>query len=193
MDTPPPGREAPQLPDEQRFRALFAAHHESVLRFARRRTSADRADDIAAETFLVAWRRLEVVPVRPGETLPWLYAVARRCLLNADRAAGRQQALAVRIADGTPSGVELDVDAIATSADLATAWRALSATDQDVLALVLFEDLPSTQAASVLGISPTAYRLRLSRARRTLRRLLDHTPAAAPSVRAVPTLQETQP
>ena len=183
-------------PPEQRFRELFTAHHDAVLRFARRRTSSALADDVAAETFLVAWRRLEDVPTRPGEALPWLYAVARHCLLNAQRSDRRQDAVAVRISDGLSSGLgdvaHLDVDLIAGRADLAAAWRRLSATDQEVLALALWEDLTSPQAARVLRISPTAYRLRLSRARRSLRRLLEPqtSPTPEPALRAAPSPQE---
>lgn len=189
MDTQPPT--ATQRPDrEQRFRTLFTDHHDAVLRFARRRTSPALADDIAAETFLVAWRRLDAVPTRSGEALPWLYAVARHCLLNADRSGRRQEALAVRIGDGHSGTVEVDVDLIARRADLAAAWRRLSPTDQEVLALALWEDLPSARAARVLGISPTAYRLRLSRARRALRRLIDPTPTSEPARSAAPAIQE---
>src|SRR5690606_40475160 len=83
---------------EVRFRSLYADHYDQVLRFARRRTDAARADDVVAETFLVAWRRLDDVPARAGEALPWLYTVARHCLLNAMRGDHRQQALAVRLA-----------------------------------------------------------------------------------------------
>ena len=86
-------------PREDRFRSLFAAHHGAVLAFARRRSNPAHADDIAAETFLVAWRRLDDVPTRPGEALPWLYAVARHTLLNAARSDRRREALAVRIGE----------------------------------------------------------------------------------------------
>ncbi len=59
---------------EGRFDDLFTATYAEVLAFAIRRTE-DRgtAEDVAAETFAVAWRRLEDVP---GEPLGWLYAVA---------------------------------------------------------------------------------------------------------------------
>ena len=45
-------------PDE-RFDALYRAHYAAVLRFARRRTDPASAEDVAAETFAIAWRRLE--------------------------------------------------------------------------------------------------------------------------------------
>lgn len=46
-----------------RFEALYAAHARGVLAFAPRRTTQpDDATDVLAETFLVAWRRLDVAP-----------------------------------------------------------------------------------------------------------------------------------
>lgn len=162
---------------EERFRAIYAEHYDAVLRFARRRTDPDRAEDVVAEAFLVAWRRLDQVPSRPGEALPWLYAVTRHCLMSAARAAGRQAGLAVRIADHPPPGDPDPSAAADQRLDLAAAWRHLSPDDQEVLALALFEDLPSVQASRVIGTSPSAYRLRLSRARRRLRALLAAEPA----------------
>ena len=106
-------------PREDRFRSLFAAHHGAVLAFARRRSNPAHADDIAAETFLVAWRRLDDVPTRPGEALPWLYAVARHTLLNAARSDRRREALAVRLGEQQPTTDSLDIDGIARRADLA--------------------------------------------------------------------------
>ncbi|MFC7486137.1 RNA polymerase sigma factor [Knoellia sp. CPCC 206453] len=176
----------PAAAREQRFRALYADHYDHVLRFVARRSSPASAEDVVAEAFLVAWRRLDDVPTRVGEALPWLYAVARNCLLNSARATGRQGALAVRIADAGPSDAHhthLDTDHIARRVDLATAWQRLTDAEQEVLALAIWEDLPSPAAARVLGTTAAAYRLRLSRARRTLRRHLDPTDTP---VRALP-------
>ena len=43
----------------QRFEQMFTEHYAAVRGYALRRTSADAAQDTVAETFLVAWRRLE--------------------------------------------------------------------------------------------------------------------------------------
>ena len=48
----------------------------------------------------------------------------------------------------------------------------MSAGDRKVLELVAYEQLSPTEAASALGMSPNAARLRLARARRRLRELL---------------------
>jgi len=70
---------------DQRFARLYRDHYAAVLRYARRRTDLDSARDVAAETFLVARRRLPDVPADPAQAQPWLYGVARRVLANSDR------------------------------------------------------------------------------------------------------------
>src|SRR5690606_39590310 len=94
--------------------------------------------------------------------------------------ADRGEALSCRLAGhATPRAPSADPDLVAARLDLATAWRRLPAVHQEALALTAWEGLSSPQAAVVLGISPTAYRLRLSRARRALRIHLQH-PQVAP-------------
>jgi RNA polymerase sigma-70 factor, ECF subfamily len=82
---------------EERFAALFDRTHRPLLAYAVRRV-ADPADaaDIVAETFLVAWRRLDEVP--PDEQArPWLFGVARRVLANYYRGEHRRHALGERL------------------------------------------------------------------------------------------------
>jgi RNA polymerase sigma-70 factor (ECF subfamily) len=61
------------VPDT-RFAGLYETHAGAVLAYARRRCGTDEAEDVLAETFLIAWRRQDDVP---PDALPWLYAVAR--------------------------------------------------------------------------------------------------------------------
>lgn len=161
---------------EVRFRALYADAYADVLRFAQRRVHGSHAEDVTADAFLVAWRRLDDAPTTPDDVRAWLFGIARHCLLNTRRGQGRRDALAVRVAETVPSARvadELAADPVAQRLDLAAAWRRLSETDQEALSLTVFEDLTSPQAARVLGITSAAYRLRLLRARRALRRQLE--------------------
>jgi RNA polymerase sigma-70 factor, ECF subfamily len=166
----------PHRQREERFRSLYADAYEDVLRFVQRRVHAAHAEDVVAEAFLVAWRRFEDAPALAGDRRAWLFGIARRCLLNARRGQGRGEALAVRLAEALPAGGAVDrfdPELVALRIDLAAAWRGLSAGEQEVLALVVFENLTSAEAGQVLGITSMAYRLRLMRARRALRRQLD--------------------
>ena len=89
----------PQSPDpEQRFTALFDGTYGDVLRFVRRRHGDEGAEDVVAEAFLVAWRRLEDLPEDPGDARAWLFGIARGTLANSRRSDRRRDALGVRLA-----------------------------------------------------------------------------------------------
>ena len=61
--------------DRERFERIYRENFRAVLRFALLRIDPERAKDVTAETFLVAWRRLGDVPAEPRA---WLLGVARR-------------------------------------------------------------------------------------------------------------------
>ncbi len=161
---------------ETRFAALYDATYADLLRFAVRRVGPGSAEDVVAEAFLVAWRRFEDLPQGQDDARAWLFGIGRGVILNMRRGAERQRALSVRLADTSPRHGEQADDGLAARIDVARAFRRLSERHQEALALSIIDELTSPQAASVLGISPVAYRLRLSRARRALRLYLDHLP-----------------
>jgi RNA polymerase sigma factor (sigma-70 family) len=156
------------------FRILYEQHYPAVLRYAARRVPLDAASDVAAETFLVAWRRLDDVP--PREPLPWLYAAARRCLANEVRGQARSDRLSNRIrdeagawADSAPDGL---AESVARRLDVLTALATLPTQAQEALRLTEWEQLDDAAAARVAGCSTTTFRVRLHRARRRLARAL---------------------
>lgn len=161
-----------------RFRTLYEANYADVLRFVTRRVHPSHAEDITAEAFLVVWRRLDEVPAGTG-TRPWIFGVARHTIQNTLRGDRRREALAVRIADAggltAVASAASEAELAAQRIDLVAAWRRLSASHQEALALGLWDGLTAPQAARVLGITPVAFRLRLSRARRAIRRELEMT------------------
>jgi RNA polymerase sigma-70 factor (ECF subfamily) len=160
--------------DEARFERLYREHAAAVLAYTLRRSSSpDDAADAAAETFVVAWRRLN--DVAEGQALPWLYAIARRVLSTQRRSSRRQEAIVARAAP------EPD-QSIWGSASTPPVLRALAELPPEVrepLLLAAWEGLSSREAAAVLGCSPTAYRIRLYRARVQLRSALAGLEAAS--------------
>jgi len=162
---------------------LCEAHTPAVLAYALRRVPRDDAADVVAETFLIAWRRLD--DVAEGSALPWLYAVARRVLLSQQRSARRQRAIAERVAAVEPP-VVADAPATPGSQRLLAALTGLSEQEREVLMLTAWEELSSSEAACVLGCSATAYRIRLHRARGRLRARLAEAEAGAPIAGASP-------
>ncbi len=164
---------------EDHFRSLYDAHFDAVLGFALRRTDRpEDAADVTADTFLVAWRRLGHVP--PGDgARPWLYGVARRTLANHRRGEGRRAALGERLRVQVARAVADLADDVAHRADVTAALGRLSARDEEVLQLHLWEGLESREIAEVLGLPGTVVRPRLSRAKGRLRALLGNDPPAA--------------
>ena len=112
------------MSDETRFRELFDQTYLSVIRYAYNRgyRRAD-AEDLAAGTFEVAWRRLGDVPAG-REATPWLLAVARNLSRNTERRARRQEGL---VAPSAPSGASA---AFAPSDAAVTASRTASLGDR---------------------------------------------------------------
>jgi RNA polymerase sigma factor (sigma-70 family) len=159
-------------PPEERFREVFA-HLGAVTAYARRRGSRD-ADGIAAEAMSIAWRRLADVP--RDDPLPWLYATARNLLL-AERRAARRDAAA-----GAPEPSVPAPELHGLDPQLHRALGSLRPADREALLLVAWEDLAPAQAARALGLKPTAFRVRLLRARRRLRAALEEDRRPAPLV-----------
>jgi RNA polymerase sigma-70 factor (ECF subfamily) len=153
---------------EMEFQAVFS-HLGAVTAYARRRGSRD-ADGLAAEVMTIAWRRLEDVP--QDDPRPWLYATARNLLFAEARRTARD-----RSAAPIPELVAEALEPHGLDPELAKALRLLSSSDLEALLLVAWEDLTPTQAAKALGISAVAFRVRLLRARRRLRALLDDAAA----------------
>ncbi|MGC0249431.1 RNA polymerase sigma factor [Pseudactinotalea sp. Z1748] len=161
---------------EDAFRSLFERVYPDLVRFVQRRADPDRAEDLAAEVFLVVWRRFDDVPAA-GDARPWIFGIARNLLLNERRGDQRRHALGVRLADALATSSVLEpAEQVTRRVDVARAWQRLSETHQEALALAVFDDLNAPEAAAVLGISPVAFRLRVSRARRALRLHLGDPP-----------------
>lgn len=161
---------------QQRFRAAYDEHVRAVAAFALRRvpTPAD-AEDVVAETFLVAWRRFGEAP---ADLRPWLFGVARMVLRHHYRAATRRDALGERLA-GALAGLD---SASGDRGWLADALPQLSEADRDLLTLTAWEGLSHAETGRVLGCSAAAVAVRLHRARRRLEALRPARATATPSL-----------
>jgi RNA polymerase sigma-70 factor (ECF subfamily) len=157
------------------FEHLYRTHLGHVLAYARRRTgSPEAAEEIAAETFMVAWRRRADLPHEP---LPWLYGVARRVLSNRRRGRRRRQALIAALSEQaltTPGSLAAQATPFEPGdGPLTLALSRLAPDDREPLMLVAWEELNYREAAETLGISESAFARRLRRARKRLTHLLE--------------------
>lgn len=164
--------------DRERFEQIYRENFRPVLRFALARIDPERAKDVAAETFLVAWRRLDDVPTEPRL---WLLGVARKVLAGQFRSETRRDALAGRLR--SESDVESSdlAAAIAEREEVIAAFESLRERDREVLRLVAWDGLSPAEAAQVLGVTRLAFAVRLHRARRRLEDALENEPVSAAS------------
>jgi RNA polymerase sigma-70 factor (ECF subfamily) len=141
-------------------------HLPEVVAYLQRRGCRD-PEGVGAEVLTVAWRKLADVPV--DDARPWLFATARNLLLAEWRkasAADGRGGIPEMAGDGEPEVEILDPE-------LERCLRALSVRDREALLLVAWEDLTPALAARSLGVSQAAFRVRLHRSRKRLRRLLE--------------------
>ena len=170
----------PRTPaSEARYRALFQRHHEKVYAFFRRRIDAEAACDCTAETFVVAWRKVDEIP--EGGELRWLYIVARNVLRNAYRSRRRSRTVLGDITDRSDSGEtpEMVVVRNEEEREVIEALRQLREKDREILLLSVWEELPRDDVAAILGCSPHAASQRLHRASRRLAAALPKQPPIA--------------
>ena len=163
------GRELAQI----RFGQLYRDQGQAILGYALRRVEdPEDAADVVAETFLVAWRRLDEVPNDARARL-WLFGVARRVIANRHRAERRRTRLSERLAESLRTKLTTRPAPADEAAEVLRAMGGLGEDDRELLLLVSWEELSPGEAAKVLGISSLAARSRLHRARRRLRTLLE--------------------
>jgi RNA polymerase sigma factor (sigma-70 family) len=158
--------------EETLFASLYHRHYRAIRDFCRRRVPRDVVDDVVAETFLTAWRRIDDVP-RGDQGLLWLYGVAYRVIGNHWRSAARRRRLEdrLRVIEGGAASASDDAVVAADQGRLVRdAAARLNEKDADVLRLAAWEQLSTADIAAVLGIAPNAVKQRLHRAKQHLGR-----------------------
>ncbi|WP_062441694.1 RNA polymerase sigma factor [Herbidospora daliensis] len=163
--------------DPAAFSVLFDRHAPALHRYVLRRLGDTLADDVVAETFLTAFRRLGRYDTAHRDARPWLYGIAanlvgrhRRAEVRAYRALARTGV--DEVAESYADRVEAQVSASALHRELAEALAVLSPGDREVLLLVAWADFSYDEVARALAIPVGTVRSRLHRARRKTRAAL---------------------
>ena len=164
--------------DPDAFAEIFDAHRDRVfghsLRLIR---SIPDAEDVTALVFLEAWRRRAAVRVVEGSIIGWLLVTANYVVRNHTRSLRRHQ---VAMRKMPPSPVEEDhadrvLDALETdgrASQMRQAFGQLSAREQDIITLCVFEQQTTAQASEALHIPVGTVKSRLSRAKARLSGLM---------------------
>lgn len=146
------------------FRRYAARLHAYLLH----RADAQTAQDVLQEVFVIAFRKAEQIPDPP---IGWLFGAGRRVLSNRMRGARRHDQLVDRLVHA--AGVETDPDTADLKLAFAQTMAMVPPADREVLTLTGWYELTPTQAAEALGCTPSAYAVRLHRARKRLAAALD--------------------
>ncbi|MFG1857380.1 RNA polymerase sigma factor [Actinomadura geliboluensis] len=165
--------------EPERFAVLFDRYGARLHRYAARRLGDGEADDIVAETFLVAFRQRDGYDLGRSEALPWLYGIASNLIRRHRRAEVSRYRTFVRTgvlldaAEGVAERAVERASAQMSGRRLARAIAGLAARDRDVLLLVAWADLSYEQVADALGLPVGTVRSRLNRARKKVKQEFD--------------------
>lgn len=167
---------AASLTNGEVFAELFDRHFDAISAFMRRRMNQSIADELTAETFLIAYRNRGQFDTARNSAKPWLFGIATN-LIRHDR---RSEARRLRAFSRLDRGQEPDFtdvahsrsDAEAMRASLAEAIRSLSNDEANVLLLFAWADLSYDEIAEALEIPIGTVRSRLARARKNIQGLI---------------------
>jgi RNA polymerase sigma-70 factor (ECF subfamily) len=159
--------------DGEAARALIARHGGSMMRTARAslgRAAPGEAEDVVQEAWVAA---LSTEALPTGDVGAWLRAVAVRKALDARRVRARRPEASLDAERDPGAGSE---NARVAVLAVREALEQLSPMDRATLVLADLEGRAMAEVAQILGSTEVAVRLRASRARRKLRRLLEDVP-----------------
>ena len=159
------------------FDRLFTEYSAPIFNFVLRMVGdADRAADIAQDTFIKAYRKLDTL-TDPSSTRSWLYRIATNTAIDEMRrrrhvaAPGLEDDRPMELADGGP-GPETQVLSGLMDERISRALQRLKPNQRQCLILSDVEDMSAVQIGEVMGMSNGAVRVLLCRARGEMRRLL---------------------
>ncbi len=165
--------------DPELFAVLVRRHAPAIARYVTRRIGRDAAEDVVAETFLVAFRQRGAYTDadRGRDCLPWLYGIATRLTHRHWRSETRQLRLLARtgadpVTEPFADRVDAAVSASAVKPRLAEALARLPKAQRDALLLLVWADLSYEQIAAATGVPLGTVQSRISRARQRMRKQL---------------------
>jgi len=159
---------------------FYRRHVRRMLAFgARRFADPEDVADFAASVFLAVLESASGFDRRKGSAVGWLYGVGSHIAAAQRRDRARLNDAASRISGRSLldaedyERIERQVDAAAEARAVHAALEHLRPHDRRLLELVAVDGLNPAEAAAATGVSRVAARVRLSRARRALREVLD--------------------
>jgi RNA polymerase sigma-70 factor, ECF subfamily len=152
------------------FAGIFDRHAAEILRYAHARLGPDLAEDVAAETFLAAFRRRGSYDTSRPDARPWLYGITIRLIGKHRRSESRYRRMlqavpADRLTEDFGDRSAERVTAAQLRPILAAVLNRLPARDRELLLLIAWAGLTYEESAQALGLTTSAVRSRLNRIR----------------------------
>jgi RNA polymerase sigma factor (sigma-70 family) len=176
--------ERPHTPDlatrdpREAFAWLFDNYALPLRGYLAGRVGVDVADDLVAETFLIALRRRATYDPGQAPVRGWLYGIATNVLRNHIRQEVRGFRLSAKVrlreqpVENHDTVIAAQVDAAARVRTLTAELAGLSEQDRDVLLLTSWAGLEPSEIAAALGLRAGQVRSRLHRVRQRLQNAL---------------------
>ncbi len=166
------------LADPAAFAGIFDRHFDPVFGYLCRRVGARLAEDLAAETFVIAFERRREFRLAADDARPWLLGIATNLASRERRREGRQlraysRSAARALVDDALEGADDRADAARGRSLLASTLAELPVEQREVVVLHAWADLSYEEIADALSVPVGTVRSRLSRARRSFRTRLE--------------------
>lgn len=161
--------------EREEFAQLVSELQVALFNYALKRLRPEDAQDVVSETFMTVWQKRQSAPLDADELRRWCWGIARKKVMHAHQTHRRKHhdmrfahdhvTVEPRAGDDPASAV-LDADAARRM------LAALPAGEREAVTAAVATDLPGSEVAAMLGLSPTAFASRLSRGREKIARFL---------------------
>ena len=172
---------AASLVDSQRFAGVVDRHFAEIFRYLVRRVGRENAEDLGAETFIVAFSARNRYDPSRANALPWLYEIATNLIRRHRRTEVRMLMAYATAAsqldpdDDSSEGLVARLDHAASLARVASAFADLDPDQRDALYLVAIVGLGYAEVSEALDIPVGTVHSRVARARTNLRDLATYS------------------
>lgn len=167
---------ARSLREPDAFTRIFDVHYRAVYRYLARRAGRERAEDLASQTFTVAFARRASYRDEYDSARPWLLGIATNLLREDSRSERRLLEIAARLRVEQHGSHLGEVPVGGVDPELAGVLLELDRDRRDALLLHVWGELSYGEVAEALGIRVGTVRSRISRACRELREQLASNP-----------------
>lgn len=163
--------------DPNQFTAVYDRYFPDVYRYAVGRLDVQTGEDIAAETFCVAFAQRDGFDPGRGGLRPWLFGIATKLMARHRRKEARHYKALTRVGaetsvEGHESRVVTSLAAQRLQPQLLKALAKLNRGERDVILLIALGQLSHEEVAQTLGIADGTVRSRLSRARKKFQQMI---------------------